>query len=181
MLIPDFIRRLRLVKNDLIKNRAIETELIGREALALVRRRIQNSGKDFAGADIGSYSTVQLPAFFYFGKSANNAGENKVKQAAKKGQKISYKDFREFNNRETNFVDLTFTGAMWREMDVKVVQNTVEKTVATIEPRTARSKKVADYNSLRYGNILRLSKDESRMLRIANFNRVLKVFQKYLF
>jgi hypothetical protein len=181
MLINEFIRRLNLIKNELVKTRPIETELIGREALALVRRRIQSTGKDYANADLGSYSTVQLPAFFYFGKSANNAGENKIKAAAKKGQKVSYKELREFNNRETSFVDLTFTGAMWREMDVRTSQNSVEKSVATIEPRTARSKKVADYNSIRYGNILRLSKDESRMLRIANFDRVVKVFRKYLF
>lgn len=180
MLVKEFSRKLNLIKNDLIKNRPNETFLITKEALALIRRRIQNEGKDAAGAQLGDYSTNELPAFFFFGKSANAAGEAKVRKAAKEGEGVSYKELRQFNNRPTDKVDLTFTGAMWREMDVTIIGNTATESTAEITPRTERSKKVAAYNSKRYGDILRLSKDERRMLRLANLARVQKSIRKFL-
>lgn len=178
--INEFITKLQQIKNELTKTRPEQAELIGREALALVRRRIQNEGKKANGQSLGSYSTTELPAFFSFGKSPTAAGEAAVRRAAKLGEKISYKDLRELNNRPTNFVNLTFTGAMWKEMAVQISSNTEERTIADIQPRTARSKKVAAFNSIRYGDILALSKDERDMLRRANFNRVLKIFRRIL-
>jgi hypothetical protein len=177
MTIPELIQYLRRVKSDLAKTRANEAYLLAREGLALIRRRIQTKGEKSTGAQLGDYSDTPLPPFFFFGRSANGAGEAKVKAAAKKGQKISYKDFRDFNNRETAFVDLTFTGAMWREMDAQITANSAEKTTATISPRTERSRKVARYNSQRYGDILGLSKLEISQLKEANRQRIIKIFR----
>lgn len=180
MRITDFVRKLNQVKSALITNRAADAFLIAKEALSLIRLRIQNTGERADGQQLGDYSDTDLPAFFFFGKSANAAGETKVRKAAKDKQKISYSDFREFNNRPTKFVNLTFTGAMWREMNVDITTNTRTMTVATIEPRTARSRKVALYNSQRYGDILALSKREIAMVKEANRLRIIKIFREYL-
>lgn len=180
MTIREFANRLSLIKNDLIKNRANEAFLIAKEALALVRRRVQNEGEKSDGTQFGDYSTEPLPAYFFFGKSLNASGAKAVQKAAKSGKGISYKDFRRANNRPTDKIDLTFSGAMWREMEVTIIANDTEKTTAAVTPRTERSKKVAGYNSERYGDILRLSKTEIGMLNAANLERVKKSFRKFL-
>jgi len=180
MLIKQFISLLDNLKNDLITERPNETLLIAKEALALIRRRIQTEGEDLNGVQLGHYSDVPLPPFYFDNKSINASGAKAVEAAKKKGVGLSYKGFRRANNLPTDKVTLTFTGGMWREMDVQITENDQNKTTALIEPRTARSRQVALYNSERYGNILGLSKDEIRILRIANLNRVKKSINKYL-
>jgi len=180
MALQNFINKINTITRILSETRANEALLFGREALALIRRRIQNTGRDANESQLGDYSTTPLPAFFYFGRSVNASGETKVRAAAKKGNKLSYKDFRNANNRETDFVDLTFTGAMWREMDVNITTNTPKKSTATISPTTPRTVKVLTYNVLRYGPILDITANERGLLLEANKQRVLKIFRQVL-
>jgi hypothetical protein len=180
MSIEQFIKKIATIEQRLNSERPKEAELIGREALALIRRRIQNTGDDAQGKDLGNYSQTDVPAFFFFNRSVTAAGEAKVRKAAKQKQKISYADFREFNNRPTDFVNLTFTGAMWREMAAKVTSNTQTSTTVTITPTTPRSAKVLGFNITRYGDILALSQNELAQLREANRLRVLRVFRGVL-
>ena len=146
----------------------------------MVRRRIQTEGEDANGSQLGNYSDNPLPTWFFKGKSINASGENTVRKAAKEGNGLSYKDFRDGNNLPTDKVTLTFTGAMWREMDVNIISNNETNTTAQIEPRTERSRKVASYNSERYGDILALSKEEKQMLNIANQKRLHNILSKHL-
>jgi len=180
MSVQNFVQKINAIVRVLAETRANEALLFGREALALIRRRIQNTGRDANESQLGDYSTNPLPAFFYFGKSVNASGETKVRAAAKKGKKLSYSDFRRANNRETDFVELTFTGAMWREMSVDITTNTPKKTTATISPTTPRAIKVLTFNVLRYGPILDITANERAMLLDANKQRVLKIFRQVL-
>ena len=175
-----FIQAIRKTKAQLLAQRQSDAILIGKESLALVRRRIQNTGEDSFGSDFEGYSDNPLPPFFFIGKSVNASGENRVRRAQKEGTGLSYKEFRQANNRRTDIVDLTFTGAMWREMDVFIQSNENTSTTVSIKPRTERSRKVAAFNSERYGNILRMSKNEISTIRKANLDRVLKIFQSNL-
>jgi hypothetical protein len=174
------IAKLRGIVNELNSTRTASTILIAKEALSLIRRRIQNEGKDAVGAQLGDYSDNPLPAFFFYGKSINASGENAVRRAVKEGKGISYKDFRSANNLPTDKVVLTFSGAMWREMDVKIISDNLTNSTAQIEPKTERSRKVAAYNSERYGDILALSKEEKEQLNLANSQRLRKVLLKFL-
>lgn len=180
MAVQNFIDKINLIVLRLAENRANDALLFGRESLALIRRRIQNTGKDANEMQFGDYSTTDLPAFFFAGRSINASGENAVSVAKSKEKKLSYKDFRNANNLETDFVNLTFTGAMWREMDVKITTNTPQKSTATITPTTPRTIKVLSYNITRYGNILDLTTKERGMLLEANKQRVLKIFKQVL-
>lgn len=177
MNIKDFRSKILAIIQKLNDTRSEQAALIGREALALVRRRIQNEGKNADGARLDSYSTNPVPAFFFFGDSVTAAGEAKIRASAKKGHGVSYKEFREYNNRRTDITDLTFTGSMWKEMDVFPLDSTAVKATVKIEPRTQRSKRVAAFNSDRYGNILALSKLERDQLKEANFRRVAKIIE----
>lgn len=179
-MLDKFLQKINAIKQALTKNRANEALLVGRESLALIRRRIQNTGKDALETRLGDYSTTDIPAWFFRGKSVNASGKAGVEKAIKANEKISYSDFRRFNNRETKFVDLTFTGAMWREMAATITINTADRTNVSIQPTTPRSSKVLGYNVNKYGRILDNTTSEINMLLQANKNRVLKVFKNVL-
>ena len=104
-------------------------------------------------------------------------GEARLK---KKGYFVSYTDFREANNRQTNFVDLTFTGRMWKETGAQVRANDLTRSLVVLDATSARSDRLIDFNSERYGNILRPSEKEIDMVNRANFERVLNKLKRAL-
>lgn len=176
----NFINKLQLIRQDITANRPTETLLMAKELLALVRRRIQNTGRDYNEQPLGSYSDNDLPAFFYYNKSLNASGEQAVKKAQKAGTGLSYKEFRRANNRQTEFVDLNFSGTMWREYDAEIIAANDLSATARINPRTPRSQNVAGYNAKRYGEFIRPTDNERKMLIQANRERVLKSLKKIL-
>ena len=102
------------------------------------------------------------------------------KKLAKK-KTASYKEVRAASNLPTNFINLTFTGEMFKSLQAILVVAQLTKSVVKIEGITARSKKLLVYNSLRFGDLLLLSKLEQDQLAKANKNRILKVIKKRSF
>jgi hypothetical protein len=179
MTVEEFSRKLAITKQLLTNNRDSETLIIAREARALIVRRIQNDRKDAMGQSYGGYSDNDLPLWFYRGKSLNIGNEKKVQAAGKKqGGKLSYVDFRRLNNLQTEAVDMTFTGGMWKETTADIIASTPDRSVATITGRTNRARKLLGFNSERYGDVLKLSKLEVDMLERANKQRVLKIIRQ---
>lgn len=93
----------------------------GADAAALVEDRIVMRGEKADGGALTPYSTKPAPAFYYLGRSRNNAGEAAVKARAKKRQSISYREFRQLNGLGVDHKSLDFTGAMWQGFGVKRV------------------------------------------------------------
>lgn len=179
MLVQEFSNKIRILKQLLANNREAETLIIAREARALIVRRIQNEHKDYAGQSFGGYSTNDLPLFYFYGKSLNAGNEKKVRAAGKKnGGKLSYLEMRQLNNLQTDAVDMTFSGGMWKETTAEIQSSNFEKTVATITGRTNRADKLLGYNSEQYGDILRLSAMEIDMVQRANKQRVMKIIRQ---
>jgi len=175
--LTEFIQRLKLVANELQANREAESVQIGREAMALVRLRVQNDKENAQGASFGGYSTTKLPKYFFTGKSMSAAAEAKVK---KRGAKMSYEEFREDNNLETDAKDFTFSGEMWRDTGVSEVNNTADTTTVIIGGTSERSRLLLGYNTERDGDILELSESEIDFVVDAHRERVLKVINKNL-
>ncbi len=154
--LDDVINALRNTADELdeeIPRLLLEQEIT---AKSLVQDRIQETGKDAKGGQLGQYSDTKIPAFFFIGKGTK-ATDAKLKVLSDEGKKISYEDFRKLDGKQGSYVDLTFTGQMWR--DTGLVQQQVSKsnTVIVIGQKTERSEKVAGYNEKRYGNFLQLS------------------------
>lgn len=128
-------------------------------AKSLVQDRIQETGKDSKGGTLGIYSNTKIPAFFFFGKGTK-ATDKKLQSLSKEGKKLSYADFRKLDGKQSNYVDLTFSGKMWK--DTGLVKKEASKTnaVIVIGQKTERSEKVAGYMEDRYGNFLQLSQEE---------------------
>lgn len=175
--LKQFVERLRLVANELQANREVESVQIGREAMALVRLRVQNDKEDADGNSFGGYSQAVVPKQFFYGKSLSAAAENKVRS---RQHRMSYEEFREDNNLETDAKDYTFSGEMWRGTGVSDVQNTANTTTVSIGGTSERSKKLIGYHTERDGNILALSEKEITFIVDAHRERVLKVINKNL-
>ena len=128
-------------------------------AKSLVQDRIQETGKDSKGGQLGIYSQTKIPAFFFFGKGTK-ATDAKLKVLSKEGKKLSYADFRKLDGKQNQYVDLTFSGRMWRETGLVRKEATNKKAVIVIGQTTPRSEEIAGYMTDRYGNFLELSQEE---------------------
>jgi hypothetical protein len=131
-----------------------------------VVRRIQDQG-------LGKYSDKGIPAFLYMDengeprmdKTKSNAGINYIKKRAKeKGSKITWADIRDAEGLQTNHVDLTFTGEMFR--DLHIIGTNVQGGRVTTILGASRSEtiKKLQWNVDRYGSFLQPTADERRKI-----------------
>ena len=148
-----------------------QASIAGNDLVALITHRIVQTGKAFDGSQFSPYSTTEVPAFFYFGRSRNAGGEAKVRAAAKKKQPISYRDFRAMNNLNVALKHFEFLGAMWRGFGVLSARRTPSGATMTIGGRNKDAADKMTWNSEREGkSIIKPSADEIKIVT-ANLQR----------
>jgi hypothetical protein len=91
-----------------------------------------------------------------------------------------YEKERERRNLRTDFIDLTATGGMWRELEVTIEEDEEEISTALVQGRTTRAIDLLEFNSDRYGDLLRLSDDEEDRITKAYFERKIELIQNFL-
>lgn len=128
-------------------------------AKSLVQDRIQETGQNAQGSKLGDYSDTKVPAFFFIGKGTK-ATDAKLKVLADEGKKLSYEEFRKLDGKQGGYVDLTFSGQMWRETGLVRKEVSKKQAVIVIGQTSERSEKIAGYNEQRYGNFLQLNEEE---------------------
>ncbi len=118
--IQDQINRLEAIERRLDGGAIQAVTVTGADMAASIANRVINTGESADGSKFSPYSTKEVPAYFYYGKSRNASGEAKIKAAAKKREGVSYSEFRGFNNlgQVKNF---SFTNELWRNFNVKKV------------------------------------------------------------
>jgi len=173
MTVEQFTRAVGRIIANLEKTRQTETELLAGDALALIKNRVQNTGKDFREQKFPAYSTTQVPSYWYANRALNQSAKNKLK----KKKTVSYREFRRFNGLPTNYTNLTFTGGMWRATGAEIRSSDRLRTVAEISGTNPRAARLLGFNSIRYGNVLRISEKEREILENANKQRVLKIIR----
>lgn len=162
MSIEDAISRIERMERN-IRNVADLARAPALDLAQAVADRVIEEGRDHEGAAFSPYSDVPLPAFFYFNRSANQGGEAKVRAAAKKKRGVSYRDFRDFNNRPTNIKNFSFTNQMWRSFGVVEVGGTGGLLTVTLGAKDPVAAKKMAHNSEREGkSIIRPSLEEIR-------------------
>jgi hypothetical protein len=139
---------------------------VGKDAQFLIRNRIQETGVDATGKKLPSYSTVEVPTFFYFRKATNQSGRDIIKQRNKEKRGLSYRDFKAANNGAASVenTNLTFTGDMWRGFQQTFAGIKGGEFVVTLSGKNKGSEDKIEWNSERYGDILRLSAEEEKFL-----------------
>ena len=128
-----------------------------------IQLRVQEEGKKSDGTQIGNYSTRKANPLIFLGKGTATT-DNKLKALAKKGKKISSSEFRKLDGKQNRYVDLTFTGRMFKDIGISSNTNGNESTVV-IAPKTQYSKTLVRKNTNKYGNFLQPTLEE-----IANVN-----------
>ena len=110
------------------------SDIVHIAALDLVQEiadRVIETGQTADGGKFTPYSERPALAFLYFGQSVNAGGEAKVRKAAKEGRAVSYKQFRQYNGRPTDFKNFSFSNQMWRSFGVVRVYGS--GAIATLE------------------------------------------------
>lgn len=183
MTLPEYNRRLEQTSWD-IQNRIGETIVeLGTEALTLIKKRVQETGKNAEGNDFPPYSQKSMlvgcksmnddVCKSFFGKEKNkqlswvtldriNNKGKKIRLAVLEG---GYKKFREMHNRRTDIVNFTFYNDMWS--DIKIVSKKTEHNTGTvvIGAEKEEEKKKLEGNTKRKGTILDLSDSEIEELK----------------
>lgn len=116
---------------------------------AIVERTIKEKG---FGA---KYSQNLAPAWLFENKSLNNSGRTYIKNVKKSDNPYTnWGNFRKAQGLQNSYVDLTYSGAMWRSMFPDTVQVSGYKYVAPLSSNTYEGKKAMYGNSKRYGDFI---------------------------
>lgn len=118
---------------------------------ALVADRVINKGEDHTGAAFKPYSVQTVAAWRFWGKSRNQSAEKKVRDLSRRRGALSYSDFRELNNLNTNVKNFEFTGEMWKKFGVVRSSSSSTGFSVSIGGTTAASQLKIDENSAREG------------------------------
>lgn len=167
------------------------------DAFALISNRIENSGTNEKGELLGAYSENQLPLFFFNPKDKAQAISDKIgkksisgtgsqkKKKEFKGTTLSYYDWREGNNLQTKFVNLNFTGDMFR--DTGVVKQVIDEkiTITTVGGKNTKNRNgnstddILGFNAQRYGDFLAASQEEEKLLANTYDVQIQSLIDKY--
>lgn len=167
------IQRINGIQQRLL-NLTNEVAAEGATMCADIADRVINEGKAGDGAGFSPYSTKKVPAYWYVGRSLNAAGDAKIKAAAKKKEGVSYKDFREFNNRPTDKKNFSFSNEMWRGFGVQKVERTGDAYLLIIGGQNKESQEKIDWMSGQEGKSI-IAATKAELSRLIN-----KLTQKVL-
>ena len=172
-----FLDSLKGLVTELISSREQDSIVIANDAIALVRRRVQTEKEDADGFEFGQYSQAVVPQWMLYNKSLSDGAEQRVKDG---DWFQSYEDLREANNLETDAIDFTFSGDMWRNTGITTVQNTGFSTTVNLGGQTERASNIIGYQEERYGNIIAISDEEEQLVIEAHEERISNLINKYL-
>ena len=117
---------------------------------ALVADRVINNGENFRGGSFKPYSTNQMAAFRFWGKSRNQSAEKEVRKRSKARGTLSYTEFRELNKLNT-VKNFEFTGEMWKKFGVISFSFSGDLIKIKIGGQTPIAQTKIDENSKREG------------------------------
>ena len=92
----------------------------------------------------------------------------------------SYTDLREAQNLDTDSIDFTFTGRLWKEIGVSDIQGSRGITTVKIGGKTEYAKMLLGYQEPKHGNIVRPSEEEEERAIEAHRERIINIINKYL-
>lgn len=169
-------------------------EKMALDATAQIKDRLVNDGQKADGSSLGSYSTNEVPLFFRkngkviapFRNALNGGGESLYEKVKKENQSrlkknggdgskprgISYKEWREANNRPTDHVTLSFSGTTLR--DIGVVKQVVSgaRIITTVGAKNTKvresgstTEEIISGLSERYGNFIEPNQTEIDRMR----------------
>lgn len=139
MTIPEAIQHLTNIENRLRGGLSNDLAAAGADLCADIANRVINDGESESGGLFTPYSTKEVPAFWYIGRSRNSAADARVRAIARQRGALSYRDFRGLNNLPTSPKNFSFTNEMWRGFGVKKAVYQNGQYILTIGGKTSAS------------------------------------------
>lgn len=150
---------------------------LANDALALVKQRVQETGKGVDGESFKPYSTkptlIGRKTFIQQGAANSLLGSKekrkKLDWRTVDGHKLAileggYKKIREIQGRQTAFVDFTLTGRMFGNIKLISDRSELNSGIAVIKATEDIQQKKLEGNTEKRGEILGLSKKEESQL-----------------
>ena len=164
---------------------------IGMDATAMIKRRVQETGKNADGQKYEGYSTRPMligKKSFYKTTTADAVFGSKEKRKELKWVTIGdhhlavlpggYKKLRELQGYRTDIVNFTISERMWQ--DIGIVSNNGDHSsgVVIIGAKTQENKEKLSGNTKRKGDILDLSDSEIQQLKNDYKVKMIKIFRE---
>ena len=146
------VRQIDALKARILAELPTQAKIAGADLAALIKNRVVQTGKNAEGQAFSPYSEKQVPAYLYYGKSRSQQAEQRVRARAKKREGVSYREFRNLNNLNTDVKNFEFTGSMWRGVGVQ--EQTKQGAVQVV---------VIDGDSQEVRNLLQYATDAERI------------------
>lgn len=155
MLIDQFISKLEVAEQRLTDGLVAIAEEAALNTKALVVRRIQSQG-------VGEYSEKKMPTFFFMTengspdnrKTKTNSGSKFIADAAVENKMINWADIRDAEGLQTDYVDLTFTGETFRDLNIIGVNVQRGRVTAILGCSRQETIDKLRWNVERYGNFM---------------------------
>lgn len=148
------INQLKAVRDELPAVLSDAATSMSMTAKALAERTIKDKGFG------DEYSLSQLPLWFLKGKQLNNRGIKYIEQQYKDASKSkeaptgNWREFRQAQGLQTNYVDLTYSGKMWAGMFPQEVQVDGYKYIAPLGNNSQEGQDKMNWNYERYGDFI---------------------------
>ena len=172
--------------------------------IPLIKKRLIDQGVTGEGKSLGKYSEKPLSPGLLLNSGLGIGADKKVQSYLKQQKKanpespatISYKKFRELNNRPTEHVTLSFTGETLN--DISIISNTIQGSYVITEVASRNSKSKDVYNKKgkktgtvgtgdvleslgdRYGDLLSLTPKEEQEIAEAFDDEIQTLIDQYL-
>jgi hypothetical protein len=145
--INDFSASIDRLLSNLPAEMAKANQKIGLNAISQITARLTDRGLTAEGKSLGTYSTNPMNPLFFLGhglKSADAKIKSLIKKQKKAGQPtgVSYEQWREFNNRPTEHVTLSFSGETLGDIAVLSDDITQGAIVTVVGSKNSKSKDI---------------------------------------
>lgn len=129
-----------------------------------------------------TYSTNELPAFFFYGKELNNAGKSFIAKKKKAGEGLTWAALREAQGLPSDHVTLSYSNEMWRGIVVLEVQKSGTKIIAMLGSTTKSGKDKMRWNFENYGDfiMMALKLKEKEFLAEQATDDILQIIKRHI-
>jgi hypothetical protein len=165
-------------------------QLLALDSLAMIKKRVQETGVNAKGTKYDPYSTKPMLASrkgmtqsAYDTIASSKEKRRELKWVTINGHKLfevegGYKQYRELHGRQTGFVDFVFTGRLFGNIKLVSPQSELMNGIAVIKATQELEKKKLSGLTERKGEILALSKSEEQAISKNYETWVVKLLKK---
>lgn len=188
--LEDMIANIERAINEIEETRAPEgLRIVSNDGMNLMQKRVIETGTNAAGQKFSSYSDAVVPTWMHGwgvkdyqqSKLGFNAKDKSREMMSQKGYFTSYKDWRNFTGRPTDYKNFSFSNALWESVEVVVTENANGRAVFDVRSTISEYQDtVIPAQSNREGiHIFEFNESEIEWMVELMTRRILRILTKY--